>query len=151
MENLKILRTDSKNLDFIQLVKLLDEDLANSDGEQHSFYDQYNKIDNIKHVLLAYENGSAIACGSLKEYKPNTMEIKRMYTIPNKRGLGIASVLLNELENWARELNCEKCILETGLKQPAAIALYQKNNYQRMPNYGQYIGVANSQCFYKLL
>jgi putative acetyltransferase len=56
-----------------------------------------------------------------------------------------------ELEAWAAELSYEKCVLETGKKQVEAIGLYQKNGYQKIPNYGQYIGVENSLCFEKKL
>ena len=77
------------------------------------------------------------------------MEIKRMYTLPDRRGKGIASQVLRELENWASELSYRKCILETGKKQPEAIRVYQKNGYQIIPNYGQYAGIENSLCFEK--
>ena len=65
------------------------------------------------------------------------------------RGKGIASRILNELENWASELRYDKCILETGKRQPEAISLYQRNGYKLIPNYGQYAGVENSVCFEK--
>jgi putative acetyltransferase len=59
--------------------------------------------------------------------------------------------VLSELESWAAELGYPKCVLETGKRQPEAIALYEKQGYQRIPNYGQYIGVENSVCFEKVL
>jgi putative acetyltransferase len=71
--------------------------------------------------------------------------------LPDNRGKGIAAQILNELEKWAKELNYKKCVLETGHKQPEAIALYKKNGYKQIPNYGQYIGIENSVCFEKLL
>jgi putative acetyltransferase len=144
-------RTDSEDPGFIALVKLLDADLAIRDGEEHAFYAQYNKIDRIKHVVLAYENGKPMGCGAIKEFEPGTMEVKRMYVMPEGRNKGIASQVLSELENWARELAYARCILETGLKQPEAIGLYRKNGYQQIPNYGQYAGVENSVCFEKVL
>lgn len=144
-------RTDFEDPDFIALVKLLDADLAVRDGEEHAFYAQYNKIDKIKHVVLAYENGKPLGCGAIKEFEPSTMEVKRMYVLPEGRNKGIASQVLAELESWARELAYTRCILETGLKQPEAIGLYRKNGYQQIPNYGQYAGVENSVCFEKVL
>jgi GNAT superfamily N-acetyltransferase len=72
-----------------------------------------------------------------------------MYVSPERRNKGIASKILSELETWAGELSCKKCILETGLKQPDAIHLYRKNGYQSIPNWGQYVGVENSVCFEK--
>ena len=79
------------------------------------------------------------------------MEIKRMYTSPEFRGKGAATRILRELENWAAELSCKKCILETGKRQPEAIRLYQRNGYLPIPNYGQYAGIENSVCFEKQL
>ncbi len=148
---IEVLRTDSGNQDFINLVKHLDADLAERDGKEHSFYAQFNKIDKIKHVVVAYENGKPMGCGAIKEYAPGIMEVKRMYTPPESRGKGVASKVLAELETWAAEMSYEKCILETGKKQPEAIGLYQKNGYTLIPNYGQYAEVENSVCFEKVL
>ena len=144
-----LVRTDSTNQDFIDLVKRLDADLAKRDGGEHLFYAQYNTIDKIKYVVVAYEDDQPVACGAIKEYSLGVMEIKRMYTSPESRGKGVATKVLSELEAWAGELSYETCILETGKKQPEAIRLYQKNGYQIIPNYGQYADVENSLCFEK--
>lgn len=145
------IKTDSQHPDFIELVKHLDADLAKTDGEEHTFYNQFNKIDLIKHVIVVYENEKPLACGALKEFDSTAMEVKRMYVSPENRGKGIATQVLMELENWAAELGYEKCILETGNRQPDAIALYKKNGYKIIPNYGQYTNVENSVCFEKRL
>jgi len=144
-----IIRTNSSNQHFINLVKQLDAYLAIKDGRDHAFYDQYNKLDKIKHVIVAYENNKPVGCGAIKEYDAITMEVKRMFTLPECRGKGIAAKVLNELEKWATELGYTKCILETGKRQPEAIALYKKNGYKNIPNYGQYVGMDNSVCFEK--
>lgn len=146
---LRLIRTDSDNADFIDLVEDLDADLALRDGKDHSFYSQFNKIDTIKYVVLAYENDLPAGCGAIKEFSPGIMEVKRMYTLPEFRGKGIAVKILAELEKWAAELAYEKCVLETGKKQPEAIALYTKSGYAIIPNYGQYAGIENSVCFEK--
>ncbi|HQT23245.1 MAG: GNAT family N-acetyltransferase [Sphingobacteriales bacterium 17-39-43] len=148
---IRLFRTDSGNKDFIRLVKELDADLAERDGEEHSFYSQFNKVDMIRHVVVAYQNNIAISCGAIKEYDPKTMEVKRMFTIPENRGKGFAGIILHELENWASEMNFEKCILETGKRQAEAIGLYKKSGYDIIPNYGQYAGIDNSICFMKKL
>lgn len=146
---IKIIRTDSSNIDFIELVKHLDADLAIRDGEEHSFYAQYNKIDKINYVVVGFEKGKAVCCGAIKEFSPKVMEVKRMYTLPQSRGKGMATRLLSELEKWAAEMSYEMCILETGKAQPEAIALYAKSGYTITPNYGQYAGIENSVCFEK--
>ena len=146
---IELLRTDSDNADFRELVKSLDADLAVRDGAEHSFYAQYNKIDKIREVVVAYQNGEAVGCGAFKEYEPKVAEIKRMYVPPEKRGRGIAGQVLADLEAWAKELNFTECVLETGKKQPEAIRLYRKSGYETIPNYGQYAGVENSVCMRK--
>jgi GNAT superfamily N-acetyltransferase len=148
---LTLKRTNSEDKDFILLVMLLDKELAIVDGEEHIFYSQFNKIDSIKCVVVAYENGIPMGCGAIKDFSPGVMELKRMFVLPDSRGRGIASAVLSELEKWATELSCVKCILETGKRQTAAVSLYSKNNYHPIPNYGQYIGVDNSLCFEKEL
>jgi GNAT superfamily N-acetyltransferase len=146
---IRLLRTDSENNDFQRLVKELDADLRIRDGDDHSFYAQYNKIDTIRYVIVAYDNEKAVGCGAIKEYSVNTMEVKRMYVPVNRRGEGIAKTILKELEIWSKELNYRKCILETGKKQPEAIQLYKKSNYHIIPNFGQYENIDNSVCFEK--
>ena len=148
---IRTIRTTSEHEDFIDLVRHLDADLAERDGKDHSFYAQFNKLDKIKHVVVAYDDDEPVGCGAIKEYTPDTMEIKRMYTAPESRGKGIASNILRELEKWASELSYEWCILETGKKQPEAIGLYKKSGYTIIPNYGQYAGIENSLCFEKPL
>jgi len=145
------IQTTSANLDFQQLVKLLDAHLREKDGDEHSFYAQYNKIDAIKHVIVAYQDEVPVGCGAIKAFSAEAMEVKRMFVEPAHRGLGIATTVLNALEEWAKSLGYHKCVLETGKRQQEAIALYQKNGYQIIPNYGQYIGVDNSVCFEKKL
>ena len=149
--SIQLIRTDSDNADFVGLVRLLDADLAERDGDEHSFYAQFNKIDKIRHVVVAYVDEKPVGCGAIKEYAPLTVEVKRMYVSPENRGIGIATMVLCELEKWADELSYKRCILETGKKQPEAIRLYEKNNYQIIPNYGQYAAVENSVCFEKLI
>ncbi|MFN0276105.1 MAG: GNAT family N-acetyltransferase, partial [Chitinophagales bacterium] len=119
----KLIRTDSGNADFQRLVSELDRDLAIRDGDNHPFFAQFNLIGAIKHAVIAYEETIAVGCGAMKEYEKYIMEIKRMYVPLEKRGRGIASTVLKELENWAKELGYQKCILETGEKQPEAIQL----------------------------
>lgn len=148
---ISIVRTNAEDLDFKALVKSLDADLADRDGADHAFYDQFNKISDIKHAIVVYDHKTAVCCGAIKEFEPLAMEIKRMYTSPAHRGKGFATLVLAELEQWARELGYQRCVLETGKRQPEAIKLYNKNGYKSIPNYGQYAKVENSLCFEKLL
>lgn len=146
---LKLIRTNSSNSDFRHLVVQLDQYLKVSDGDDHAFFDQYNQLDAIKHVLVAYLNNEAVGCGAIKHYEDGVVEVKRMFVPVEQRGKGIASTMLMHLEQWAKELGYNTCILETGKVQLEAVALYQKNGYKIIPNYGQYIGVDLSICFRK--
>ncbi|WP_010180777.1 GNAT family N-acetyltransferase [Aquimarina agarilytica] len=148
---IKLIRTNSSNSDFSKLVKHLDAYLAKIDGDEHDFYAQFNKINALQYVVVAYENDQPISCGAIKQVGNGSMEVKRMYTLPEYRGKGIATRVLLELEQWAKELSYDQCVLETGKRQPEAIRLYEKNGYQLIPNYGQYVGVENSLCFGKWL
>ncbi len=142
-------RTDSSNPDFVELVRLLDAELKERDGEANAFYAQYNGIANLKQVIVAYKDGQPVSCGAIKAFNEASMEVKRMYTRNESRRQGIAHQVLAALEKWTAELGYKSCILETGLRNPEAIKLYESNNYNVIPNYGQYKGVANSCCFLK--
>lgn len=148
---ISFLRTSSNNTDFRDLVTLLDQDLKTRDGEDHNFYAQFNKIENIRHAIVCYIEDQPIGCGAFKEFDPQSVEIKRMFVLPAFRGKGIGVSILKELESWAAELNYPSCVLETGKKQPEAIRLYQKAGYRIIKNYGQYENVANSVCMTKSL
>jgi putative acetyltransferase len=146
-----ITRTTPSNIDFINLINELDKDIEKRDGAEHSFFAQFNKTDHIKHAIVVYEDQRVIGCGAFKTYKDDVAEIKRMFVNPEDRGKGIASKILKELESWARESNFKSCVLETGKKYPEAIALYHKNGFLRIPNYGQYELIEDSLCFQKTL
>jgi GNAT superfamily N-acetyltransferase len=125
-----IIRTDSDNPDFIELVKSLDSYLAIIDGDDHSFYNQFNKTSNLKQVVIAYENGKPMGCGAIREFAPAIMEIKRMYTMPESRNKGIASGILTELENWAFELSCKKMHIRNREKANGSNQSLQKERIQ---------------------
>ncbi len=138
-------------VDFRALVQLLDRYLAEIDGDEHAFYAQFNKVVSLNHVVVAYLDSEPVGCGAFKSYAAEAVEIKRMFVQPAHRGQGVARAVLTELEQWARELGHASCVLETGQKQVAAMALYQRSGYARTPNYGQYVGVENSVCLAKTL
>lgn len=145
-------RTDSENADFILLVQQLDAYLAESNGEEkHGFYDQFNKIDTIRHVIVAYDDEVPVGCGAIKEFDKTTTEVKRMFVLPEHRGRGIAGQVLRALETWAKELGYTQSVLETGKKMEDAIQLYRSKGYWATENYGQYAGVDTSVCMKKKL
>jgi putative acetyltransferase len=148
---IKTVRTDSGNPDFAALIKFLDNYLNECYGEKQGFFNQFNKLDAIKNVVIAYSNGIAVGCGAFKKYSDHRIEVKRMFVRQEYRRKGIAEKILQELEAWASELGFIEAILETGKGQPESQALYQKIGFSVTENYGQYIGVEISVCMRKQL
>ena len=148
---LTLIRTNSENKNFQNLVLELDKDLAKKNGDTNDFFAQYNKTDLIKNVVVALNDYLPVGCGAMKEFDNSTMEIKRMYVTIEMRGKGVAVAVLNDLESWAKELGYNKCVLETGDKMLEAIGLYKKSGYKIIKNYGQYENIESSICFEKEL
>lgn len=146
-----VIRTNSENKDFINLVKKLDAYLKITDGDEHDFYNQFNNIDVLNNVVLIYVDDIAVGCGALKKFDKNSMEVKRMFVLTENRGVGIAQKILTELEVWAKELGFKNCVLETGKRQIKAVNFYHKCQYKVIQNYGQYAAMENSICFKKIL
>lgn len=146
-----IIKADSTDKGFQELVRELDAYLTMIDGEEHSFYAQYNKIDTLNNCIIIKVNKEPIACGAFKKYDEKTVEIKRMYTKEKSRGKGFAKMVLRLLEKWAKEEGYKRTILETGKRQVSAVELYKNSGYEIIPNYGQYKDIENSICFSKKL
>ena len=149
--NIKIIRTNSKNKDFINLVRELDAYLKITDEDEHDFYNQFNNTDVLKNIVVIYDDKIAVGCGAIKKFDETSAEVKRMFVSLEKRGSGVAQKILQELEICAKELGYQKCMLETGIRQVEAVKFYKKCEYQVIPNYGQYQGMENSICFEKQL
>jgi putative acetyltransferase len=146
---IELKRTTSEDSDFQNLVILLDEYLKIIDGDEHVFYAELNKTGKIQHVVICYSEGVAVGCGAFRKFDEATIEIKRMYVMPEYRKNGFAGKILKELETWAVEINYSQFILETGKRQPDAIRLYKKAGYELIPNFGPYKNSENSVCFKK--
>ncbi|EDP94797.1 GNAT family N-acetyltransferase [Kordia algicida OT-1] len=146
-----IKRTNSKDKDFINLVKELDAFLSVKNGESDAFYSQFNGLEALQHVVILYDGEHPIGCGAIKQFAKNTVEVKRMYVRKKLQGNNLGITILDELETWAKELGNTRCVLETGTMLPEAIRFYEKHNYQRIPNYEPYINAPESVCFGKSL
>jgi GNAT superfamily N-acetyltransferase len=85
--------------------------------------------------LLGYVDGELACCGGLKRLDDQTCEIKRMYIVPERRGTGLARVLLRALEDRARELGYTVARLDTGPKQENARGLYLDEGYGEVPDF----------------
>lgn len=145
---MRLLRSNSDHPDFKYLTKLFDEYLVDIDGEQKDFFTHFNNK-YLENVLIVYEDDQVVGCGGYKEHTSNTVEIKRMFVHPEHRKKGIANLILNTIEDWAKQKGYQNFILETSPKLTNAISLYEKKGYKLIPNYDQYIGVENSICMKK--
>lgn len=125
---MKLVKTNSDNPDFKKLSALFDEYLVDIDGDERDFFAFYNNVQ-LDNVLVVFENDLAVGCGAFKKYDDKTAEIKRMFVLPNQRGKGLATLILQELENWAKEKGFTSYILETSPKLTSAVALYKKTGY----------------------
>lgn len=148
---IKTERTTSESKDFILLTKKLDRELKLIYGSSQEEFDQFNIIDYIETVIVAYIDNIAAGCGCFKIFDKSTAEIKRMFVDDQFRGKGIGEAILIELENWAKELGYSSIVLETGTVQIGAVTLYKKHGYSVILNFYPYIGNELSICFKKSL
>lgn len=144
-------RTNSQNTDFDTLVIDLNNYLAEQYGEIQKQYNPHNKVDGIDTVIVIYDGETPIGCGCFKPYDNEAVEIKRMYVRPENRNQGVATLIMESLEQWAAELGYTACVLETGDNQPEAVALYEKIGYVVTEKYGVYVNLNNSICMRKSL
>ncbi|SKC17771.1 GNAT family N-acetyltransferase [Dyadobacter psychrophilus] len=146
-----MIRTNSENPDFKRLTDLLDDELCFLYNTKKADYEEYNRITNLPTVILAFANNVAIGCGCFKVYDEKTIELKRMFVDPAWRGKGTASAMVKELENWARELGFLEAVLETGNRQPEAIAMYHKLGYSNSEKHDQNQEIGHSVFMRKRL
>jgi len=99
--------------------------------------------------LVAYLAGKPVGCGAVRKIEPGVAEIKRMYVDPNARGRRVGRQIVDALEAHAQRLGAKRIVLETGPRQPDAIAMYQRAGFAEIPLYGEYIGSKFSVCMAK--
>ena len=145
--------TDGYNKDFILLCHELDKFLNELVGgeENRAKYIQYNKVDDIHDVVIAYDNDIPVGSASFKKYDDENAEVKRVFVKKEYRGQGISNELMKMLEQRAREKGFKYFILESGEPLISAMALYRKIGYKVIPNYGQYVDMKDSVCMKKEL
>ena len=99
--------------------------------------------------VVGFADGEPVASGGFRRHSDQVAEIKRMYVVEDRRGVGYARRLLAELEARAAAIGYRQIILETGLRQPEAIALYESSGYQPIEGFGFYANQALSRSFAK--
>jgi GNAT superfamily N-acetyltransferase len=106
--------------------------------------------------VIGYLADEPVAMGGLRRHGGPAeslveVEIKRMYVVPTARGRGLSRLMLAHLEQRARELGAIRVVLETGLKQPEAMSLYETSGYARIDGFGHYADAPLSRSYAKLL
>ena len=146
-----IVSEDPEGHESLRLIHELTVELSNlyaDDGGANSF-DPHKPGDRRSAFVVARLDGRAIGCGAIRPFTVETAEVKRMYVAPEVRKLGIGARILSELESAAKKLGYQRLRLETGLKQPGAIALYEAAGFAKVKCYGEYANNPLSICFEK--
>ena len=111
----------------------------------------YNLSSAVEDVLLVYRNGTPVGCAGLKRYSDADAEVKRLWVEPAFRGKGIATMLMDRVEERAKAQGYRRVILQTRPIMPDAVALYEKRGYRLIPNYPPYDRLDGAVCYAKAL
>jgi GNAT superfamily N-acetyltransferase len=141
MADLIIERADILSPDAERLILALNEELSTrypEPGANHFRLDADEVRPGRGSFLIARRAGAAVACGALRKLGGHVGEIKRMYVDPAERGRGVGRAMLAALEMEARGLGLRRLVLETGSRQPDALALYERAAFARTGPFGDY-------------
>jgi GNAT superfamily N-acetyltransferase len=143
MDNsITVTRSDIRSAIAQKLIAALNEELSRiypEPGATHFRVDADEVAEGRGTFVIATKGGTPIACGALRCVDDGVGEIKRMYVVPEERGRGVSRVVLAALEEEARALGLSRLLLETGVRQAAAITLYTRSGFERIPAYGEYV------------
>jgi putative acetyltransferase len=140
--------------DARRLIAALDSGLAELYSPEQRFGPNFKaeQIEGNRGTFLVARDGErAVGCGAIRVIEAKTAEAKRMYVQPDYRGKGVGRAVLARLEAAAKELGVERLVLETGVYQEAAIALYQSAGFTQVDCWGEYTSSPTSICFEKYL
>jgi len=140
-ETLTIARADLTNEASRALIRCLNDELSglySEPGATHFELDPEEVTPGRGTFLIVSREGAPVGCGALRLLDAETAELKRMYVIPSARGTGLGRRLVIALETEARALGVRRLVLETGVRQAAALALYRRTGFQPVPLYGEY-------------
>ena len=149
MSDMETIFTDEKDERFLELVRELDRGYYERIGDELSKYDSYNEFKDPHVVLLALDNGIAVACASYRVFNEYSVEFKRVYVKKEYRRKGIAYDLITKLEKPAIKDGYRFSYIVTGKNNNAAIKLYEKLNYYLTDKFGQFINDDDVICMKK--
>ena len=152
--DLSIQRSDILSTAARTLIEALNAELSSrypEEGACHFRLDAEELADGRGAFLIASRAGKPIACGAVRRIEERTGELKRMYVRPEERGRGMGRVILVALEAEARALGISRLVLETGIRQTEALALYKRAGFSRIDPFGEYTTSPLSVCMAKEL
>ena len=132
------LLTDEKDERFLELVRELDRGYYERIGDELSKYDSYNEFKEPHIVILAFDDDTAVACASYREFDDDSVEFKRVFVKKEYRKRGIAHDIITDLEKLVIENSFRYSYIVTGKNNKASIKLYEKLNYELIDNFGQF-------------
>ncbi|MFB9330633.1 GNAT family N-acetyltransferase [Paenibacillus aurantiacus] len=150
--NLRCRMVDARHPDLNVLIGKLDADLLSryEASAIHGLDFSDPLIDRIAFAVIYVEDRLA-GCGALRPLSAGVAELKRFFVDAPYRRQGVASALLGCLETVAIDRECRAIRLQTGVRQPEAIAFYAKHGYARIDNFGPYADDPLSICMEKML
>ena len=137
--------------DAISLMDELSDCLQAITGDSgRSSFDAHDVCgDRALFIIARNKEGKAVGCGAFRPIDGKTAECKRMYA--KEKGIGLGNKILTYLEEQARGMGYRYLRLETRVINREAVAFYERNGYQRIPNYGKYENRPEAVCFEKQL
>ena len=140
--------TDGNNQDFQRFYFKTEEYYSKIVGgkKNRTGFIPYNLSESISDVLIAYADGKAVGCAGLKKYSGQDVEIKRVWVEPDWRGKHIATQLMDQIEDKARQMGFKRAILQTRPIMPDAVGLYESRGYVLIDNYPPYDKLEGAIC-----
>jgi GNAT superfamily N-acetyltransferase len=147
-----ITRERPDSADAVALINELEAHLAPlyPAASRHGFAVERLLAEDVPFFILRHD-GTPAACGGIKLFGTEYGEVKRMYVRPQFRGLDLAKLILDHLEEYAIAHGVTLLRLETGIHQHAAIRLYEGVGFVRIPPFGPYFEDPLSLCYEKRL
>ena len=154
VSSVKIQRCDVESPTAVELISALNAELVQrypEDGANFFELDSSDVASGNGAFLAAYVEDEPVGCGAVRRLNDADFEIKRMYVAPFFRGHGVGQSMLAALESEAEALGAPRLVLETGDRQPEALALYRRSGFSDIPRFGQYVDSPLSVCMEKRL
>ena len=131
--------TDRVSQSLIQALNVELSAIYPEPGANHFQLDAAETSEGRGAFIVVYRGETPVGCGALRLLDADTGELKRMYVSPSERGKGFGHLLVSALEAEAKTLGVSRLVLETGVRQHAALALYRAAGFQPVPLYGEYL------------